>query len=111
LKHRQKKEQAQRIIVFVGHPIQETNDQCVDLGKRLKKSNVAIDVINFANPENVAKLTGLVNSCNNSNNSHFLDVPLGISDLTEVLFTSPILMGEDVGNSNSALGGAAVSGG
>jgi len=56
---------------------------------------VAIDVINFANPENVPKLQALVDSANKSDNSHFLDVPLGVSMITDVLFTSPILQGED----------------
>lgn len=67
-----------RIIAFVGHPIRESNAQCEDLGKRLKRNNVAIDIINFANPENVTKLQALVTACDNASNSHFLDVPLGV---------------------------------
>ena len=79
---------------------------CEDLGKRLKRNNVAIDVINFANPDNVSKLEALVNACDNSSNSHFLDVPLGISMITAILFTSPILHGDEAGI--SASGGAAA---
>lgn len=62
------------------------------LGKMLKKNNVALDVINFAHPENVPKIEALVESANNESNSHFLDVPLGINNLFDVLFTSPILI-------------------
>jgi len=113
LKHRQNKSQRQRVIIFVGHPLNEEIAECEDLGKRLKRNNVAIDVINFAHPENVPKLQALVNCANNSENSHFLDVPMGVSMITDVLFTSPILGNEDGGMSDAhmANAGAAVPGG
>lgn len=91
------KNQRQRIIAFCGHPLSESIEQCEDIGKRLKRNNVAIDVINFSHPENVPKITALVNAANNSSNSHFMDVPSGISMITDVLFTSPILNGDDDG--------------
>lgn len=97
LKHRMNKSQRQRIIAFCGHPLDEEQVEFERLGKRLRQNNVAIDVINFANPENVPKLQALVDSANKSDNSHFLDVPLGVSMITDVLFTSPILQGEDYG--------------
>jgi len=50
------KNQRQRIIIFVGHPIEEDEAACEELGKRLKRNNVNIDIINFANPDNVPKL-------------------------------------------------------
>ena len=56
-----------------------------------------IDIINFANPDNVPKLKALVDAANNSDASHFLDVPIGVSMITDVLFTSPILHGDDAG--------------
>lgn len=56
-----------------------------------------IDIINFANPDNVPKLKALVEAANNSDESHFLDVPIGVSMITDVLFTSPILHGNDAG--------------
>ena len=90
------KNQRQRIIIFVGHPVEEDEDACEELGKRLKRNNVNIDIINFANPDNVPKLQALINAANNSDNSHFLDVPIGVSMITDVLFTSPILHGDDV---------------
>ena len=112
LKHRQNKSQRQRIITFVGHPLLETLEQCEDLGKRLRRNNVAIDVINFANPDNVPKLEALVNAANNQSNSHFMDVPMGCTMITDVLFTSPILGNDDVpgGGPGGAEGGAAAGG-
>ena len=97
------KAQRQRIIAFVGHPLKETLQQCEELGKRLKRNNVSLDIINFANADNVQKLTALVNSTNNDSNSHFLDVPMGISYITDILITSPILLGGD-GESNTNVG-------
>ena len=47
LKHRQNKNQRQRIIVFVGSPIAEEEAALVKLGKKLKKNSVAMDIINF----------------------------------------------------------------
>jgi 26S proteasome regulatory subunit N10 len=101
LKHRMNKSQRQRIIVFVGHPMTKgTEEDFEDLGMRLKKNNVSIDVINFANPDNVARLQALVNAANGSEDQptcHFLDVPLGCSHITDVMITSPILQPEDSG--------------
>ena len=67
---------------------------------------MGIDVINFAHPDNVPKLQALVQSANNSDNSHFLDVPIGVAMITDVLITSPILMEEGAGDAPMAEGGA-----
>ena len=47
LKHRQNKNQRQRIIVFVGSPVETDEKDLVKLGKKLKKNSVAMDIINF----------------------------------------------------------------
>ena len=69
-------------------------------------------MINFANNENVEKLTALVNTANSNSgfNSHFMDVPMGISQITDVLITSPILMGDDVEMSSGGGQGNAPAG-
>ena len=74
----------------------------------MRQNNVAIDVINFAHPENVPKLQAFVDAANKDDNSHFLDVPLGVSMITDVLFTSPILQSEDFGG--AAMPGAGADG-
>jgi 26S proteasome regulatory subunit N10 len=114
LKHRQNKSQRQRVILFVGHPLKEQESDFEELGVRMKRNNVAIDVINFAHPENVPKLQALVNAANNNNNSHFLDVPLGVSMITDVLIASPIVNEsmDDMGGAGAAnVGGGAGVGG
>lgn len=57
----------------------------------MKRNNVALDIINFAHPENVPKLQALVKAANSNGNCHFLDVPLGVAMITDVLITSPII--------------------
>lgn len=84
--------------MFVGHPLEEEMSDFEEIGIRLRRNAVNIDVINFANPENVPKLTALVNAANDSNLSHFLDVPLGVSMITDVLISSPIMMYENGGD-------------
>jgi len=89
-------------VVFVGHPLAAgTEEDFEDVGMRLKKNNVSIDVINFANPDNVVRLQALVNSCNSGAEEaptcHFLDVPQGVQHITDIMITSPILQPEDNG--------------
>ena len=51
LKHRQNKNSRQRVIVFVGSPLEDASPDAdralVRLAKKLKKNNVALDVIAF----------------------------------------------------------------
>ena len=54
-------------------------------------NNVAIDIINFANPDNSPKLEALVNAANKEDNSHYLNVPSDFDNLQGILFTSAIL--------------------
>jgi len=107
LKHRMNKSQRQRIIIFVGHPIHEEEAELEELGKRLRKNNVAIDIISFANPDNVPKLTKLCNAANKDNNSNFMDVPMGVTNITDVLISSPILMSDNAGGGDMGMGGGA----
>lgn len=96
LKHRQNKNQKQRIIVFVGSPVVEDEKTLVKLGKKLKKNNIAIDLINFGEEEeNTSKLEAFINAVNNSDNSHLVTIPPGPHILSDVLMTSPIVIDED----------------
>ena len=75
----------------------------------MNRNKVAIDVVNFAHPENVPKLQALINAANNNRNCHFLDVPLGVAMITDVLIASPIINMEDenvAGPSNNVGAGA-----
>jgi 26S proteasome regulatory subunit N10 len=110
LKHRKEKIATQRIICFVGHPIEDEAEVLVDLGRRLKRNKCAIDIINFANPDNMPKLNGLIEAATDDGNSRILDVPLGVQSLTEMLFSSPIMMGDNNGGGAPVDNGAAGAG-
>lgn len=93
LKHRQNKVQAQRIIVFVGSPINELEKELEKLAKKMKKNNIAIDIINFGEESiNTSKLEKFNSIINNHDNSHLVTIPPGPRMLYEVIASSPILM-------------------
>ncbi|KAF9976825.1 hypothetical protein BGZ73_007733 [Actinomortierella ambigua] len=96
LKHRQNKNQRQRIIVFVGSPIEEDEKSLVRLAKKLKKNNVAVDIVNFGEEaENTTRLEAFVAAVNNNENSNLVTVPPGPHLLGDILASSAILAGED----------------
>lgn len=100
LKHRQNKVQNQRIIIFVGSPIKETEKELETLAKKMKKNSVAVDIINFGEEGvNTSKLEKFNSVINNHDNSHLVTVPPGPRLLYEVIATSPILVedGFDMG--------------
>jgi len=91
LKHRQNKNQRQRIILFVCAPIKHSVEEITLVGKKLKKYNVAIDIISYGNvDENSAILKTLLDTVNNNNNSHIIEVLPGYY-LVDSLFSSPII--------------------
>lgn len=96
LKHRQNKNQKQRIIVFVGSPLAEDKETLEKLGKKLKKNKVAIDIVNFGEEaENSEKLEAFIQAVNSSDNSHLVTIPPGPHILSDLLISSPIIQGED----------------
>ncbi|RCK55197.1 26S proteasome regulatory subunit RPN10 [Candida viswanathii] len=105
LKHRQNKVQQQRIIIFVGSPIKESEKELEKLAKKMKKNNVAVDIINFGEESvNTAKLEKFQSIINNHDNSHLVTVPTGPRLLYEVVASSPILL-EDGGFGAGGAGG------
>ncbi|TYJ57426.1 hypothetical protein B9479_001742 [Cryptococcus floricola] len=104
LKHRENKNQRQRIVVFVSSPLSETAEELVKLGKRLRKNNVVVDVVTFGDEgrENDDKLRGLVDAVG-SDDSHLVSVPPGERFLSDVIASSPILFDGE----NAPAGGAA----
>ena len=77
LKHRENKNLRQRIIVFVGSPPGEGEDRdekaMVKLAKKLKKNNVAVDIVAFGDGieegEGERVLKAFTDNINNSDNS------------------------------------------
>jgi len=97
LRHRQNKKQEQRIVLFVGSPVQATEKELSNLGAQLKKNKVAIDIVSFGEEnaeENQPKLEALHKAANNSDNCHLVTIPPGAHMLSEMLQRTPIVRGE-----------------
>ncbi|KAK4340736.1 hypothetical protein RND71_039237 [Anisodus tanguticus] len=86
LKHRQNKKQQQRIILFAGSPVKQDKKVLEMIGRKLKKHNVALDVVNFGeeDEEKAEKLEALVAAVNNSDSSHIFHIPPGPTALSDV---------------------------
>jgi 26S proteasome regulatory subunit N10 len=118
LKHRRNKNGAQRIVLFVGSPLDCADSRSlVKAGKQLKKNNVFIDVIAMGELEgNEPKLRELVDAANGTTgnddgaerNCHLVTIPAGVLP-SDVLVSSPILRG-DGGGGGANVGGAGGTG-
>ena len=105
LKNRQNTHGGQRIVCFVGSPIQTEQPALVRLGKLLRKNGIAVDVVNFGeDSENSTKLDAFVGAVNKKvdgeDNSHLITVPAGPHVLSEILLSTPLFAGSfgmDVG--------------
>ena len=94
LKHRENKNQRQRIVVFIGSPVEEDVETLTKIAKKLKKNNVAVDIVSFGcEEENKAKLEAFHDAVNSGDNSHLVTVPSG-TILSDMLFGTPIFMEE-----------------
>ena len=118
LKNRQNKNQRQRVIMFVGSPIETDAGELVKLGKLFKKNNVAIDVINFGTEnttnDNTEKLEQLIAAVNTSDNSHLVSIPPGPHIFADLVLTSAIMQsggGGGIAGVPSGAGAAASGGG
>lgn len=111
LKHRQNKNQRQRIIVFLGSPLDTDEKALAKLAKKLKKNNVAVDVVSFGEEDlNDPLLRTFVDTLNSSDNSHLLSIPSGSNMLiSDAILSSPILAGDE-GIPAAAMGGGEASG-
>ena len=98
LKHRVNKNQRPRIVAFLGSPLAgEDKTELVKWGKRLRKNNVAVDIISFGESPrvNTDLLQAFIDAVDRDGSSHLLSLPPdscppgGISD---ALFSSPILV-------------------
>ncbi|KAL8151746.1 hypothetical protein V2J09_021554 [Rumex salicifolius] len=112
LKHRQNKNQQQRIIVFAGSPVKYEKKVLEMIGRKLKKNSVSLDVVSFGEDEEGKedKLEALVAGVNNNDNSHLVHVPPGPSALCDVLISSPVFSGDGEGGSGFAAAAAAAGG-
>lgn len=69
LKHRKNKNGGQRIIVFIGSPIVDSEEAMKKIGKILKKNNVAVDVVVMGEQDAIqSKVLEFVNAVNSNDN-------------------------------------------
>ncbi|KAJ7174406.1 hypothetical protein C8R46DRAFT_1347580 [Mycena filopes] len=103
LKHRSNKNLRQRIIVFVASPLdgQAADEKgMIKLAKKLKKNNVAIDVVCYGDgieeptEDGRTVLKAFVDSASSGDNSHILTAPPGNALLSDLIISSPILAGD-----------------
>ncbi|CDJ39920.1 26S proteasome non-ATPase regulatory subunit 4, putative [Eimeria tenella] len=107
LKHRINKTQRQRILLFVGSPVVASEKQLVQLGRQLKKNNIALDIVCLANvEENRAKLTAMHAAVNSNDTSRFVEYPAGSSSLlSDVMVSAMLLHDPEAAAAAAAAGG------
>lgn len=117
LRNRQNKNQRQRIVVFIGSPIKESEKDLTTLAIKLKKNNISIDFINFGEQQtNTPKLEEFMAILENSeNSSHLVTVPPGPYLLYEQVDKTAIVRDQDqmdhIPGGFEDFGGAGGSGG
>ena len=67
LRNRQGKNHRQRIVAFIGSPIEDNEKELTTLAKKLKKSNVNVNIVNFGEEANCEKLQGFISTLNQGN--------------------------------------------
>ncbi|XP_020967038.1 26S proteasome non-ATPase regulatory subunit 4 homolog isoform X1 [Arachis ipaensis] len=112
LKHRQNKKQQQRIIVFAGSPLKHEKKVLEMIGRKLKKNNVALDIVNFSEEDEgkTEKLEALLAAVNNNDTNRIVHVPAGTNALSDVLISTPIFTSNGEGGSGFAAAAGGVSG-
>ena len=113
LKHRRNKNGAQRIVLFVGSPVEAEQKALVKVGKLLKKNNIAVDVVVLGDRDgNADKLRAFVDAANANDNSNLVAIPAGVVP-SDVLISSPVIQGKDSGGGGSgeSTGGSGGGGG
>ncbi|CAI0445241.1 unnamed protein product [Linum tenue] len=112
LKHRQNKNQRQRIIVFAGSPIKYDKKMLESIGKKLKKSSVSLDIVDFGEEDEgkPEKLEALLTAVNNNDSSHIVHIPPGPNALSDVLISTPVFTGDGEGGSGFVAAGPAAGG-
>ena len=116
LKHRRNKNGSQRIVLFVGSPLDSVDSRALaKAGRQLKKNNVAIDVVVMGELEhNEDKLKELVDAANGraeegaERTCHLVTIPAGVLP-SDVLASSPIVHGGSGGSAFAASAAAAAA--
>lgn len=109
LSHRTNSRAEKRIVAFVGSPVVESEAELEALAKKLRKDDVAVDVVAFGVEGNVELLRAFVAKVTKKENSRFLAVGPR-ENLTDKLMGNAILLGEDAAEAGEGGGAGAMSG-
>lgn len=109
LSHRTNSRAEKRIIAFVGSPVVESEAALEALAKKLRKDDVAVDIVAFGVESNIELLRSFVNKVSKKENSRFLSVGPK-ENLTDKLMGNAILLGEDAPEGGEGGGGAGMGG-
>ena len=109
LNHRANPRAEKRVVAFVGSPLTEDAATLEKLAKKLRKDDVAVDIVSIGVDANKTILEQFVQNVGKAGNSRLLVVPTGAS-VVNALYTSAILLGNDA-VPTGADGSAAGAGG
>ena len=110
LSYRSNPRAEKRIVAFVGSPILEDEKVLEKLAKKLRKDEVAVDIVSFGGIDgNDAILEKFMDAVNKQDNSRLLTVPRG-SAIVDQLYSSAILIGNEAA-AQQAAGGQGDHGG
>lgn len=98
-----------RIIAFVGSPILDDPKALDKIAKKLRKDDVAVDVIALGCEANEPILRAFIDAVNKQDNSRLLVVPKG-SNVEDAVLSSAINLGNEAAEQAAANGGAAGMG-
>lgn len=93
LKHRKNVHQKQRMVIFVASPVEYNNEKMEVLGRLLRKNGIGVDMIGMGNDVDFSKLEMFVQTVNNNDNSHMVDIPVGTDNVPDMVAQSPVLGG------------------
>lgn len=106
LSHRQNSRAEKRVVAFIGSPVTETAASMEKLAKRLRKDEVAIDLVAYGCEESLPVLEKFISVVSKNNNSHLVVVPEGRS-VCDVVLSSAVIYGSDPIPENAAGGPSA----
>lgn len=115
LKHRRNKNGQQRIVIFVGSPLDNIDKKVfTKAGKTLKKNNVKIDVVAMgeleANEDKLKELVDAANGNSEEKSCHLVTIPAGTLP-SDVLISSPVIHGGEVPMGGMGMGSGMGMGG
>lgn len=105
LKHRQNRNQHQRIIMFLGSPIGAalSGDELTAIGRRLKKNNISIDIVAMISEAgDLSAIDSLVRAAESVDGSHLIATSPGANAVMDAVMRTPSIAGEAVAHAAAA---------